>query len=543
MAQKKKTVPDSKWYHNAIIYALDIGTFKDSDGDGIGDFKGATEKLDYLAHMGINCIWLLPFFASPERDNGYDIVQYEQVNPRFGTMDDFIEFQIECEKRSIRVILDLVMNHTSDQHPWFKAARFNRDSIYYDYYIWRKQPPAEREENVFKGAESSVWKYDEEAKAYYYHKYYHFEPSLNFSNKLVRKEMKDIMEFWMSFGISGFRVDAATNLFDTFKEGSKPSAGEVMEEFYNHVGGLMEDGVLLAEADVEAGEIKKYTGDGGRMNLLFNFLMNNSLFLAMSRKDAGPIIERLNELPEIPDTVQWVNFVRNSDELDLERLTEDERHEVFNEFAPNPKMKIFDRGIRRRTATMLQGNFDRIKMIYNLLFALPGTPMITYGDEIGMGDNLHYKGRTCVRTPMQWSSEANGGFSSADEDIMAIKPINYDVLSYAFVNVEDQQKDQQSLLHAIKKFITVRQDCEIIGLHRPDIVETKEPSVLGLRYHNANDDLYIFINLSPVAKILEMEIGHESGFKHLLEDNPYESQQTKDAFSIQGYGYRWLRKK
>ncbi|ELR68363.1 Trehalose synthase [Fulvivirga imtechensis AK7] len=528
-----------KWYQNAVMYGIDIDVFKDSNGDGIGDFRGAAEKLDYLADLGVNCLWLLPYFYSPGKDNGYDIADYLLINPCFGSTDDFVEFLQEAEKRSMRVIIDLVVNHTSDEHPWFKAARYNKHSEFYNYYLWRDKPPNDKEENVFKKEESSTWKYDELNNQYYYHKYYHFEPNLNFKNPQVRDEVERIMQYWMGFGIAGFRIDAATHLFDQFDDGKKPTGAEVMNEFYEYMTKWRKDAVLLAEADVELDQIERYIGDGDRMHMLFNFLMNNWLFLSLARKDAQPVIKGLKALPDTPKTVVWVNFIRNLDELDLEQLSEEERAEVFEAFAPNPKMQIYGRGIRRRAATMLQGHPARLKMAFNLLFAMPGAPMIVYGDEIGMGDNLIYPQREAVRTPMQWDDSENGGFSSADKERIRVQPINHGVFGYKDVNVAEQLKDEQSLLMTIRRFIAVRKDFDIIGHGKPKILKIDDAAVLGLKYENEKTELLIFINFSGEQKVFEQKFDFRN-YKSILEDDPYGAQQNNNALALRAYGYRWL---
>jgi maltose alpha-D-glucosyltransferase/alpha-amylase len=532
----------NNWYNNAIAYALDIGVFNDSNGDGIGDFKGATQKLDYLVDLGINCVWLLPFYYSPEQDNGYDVVDYYLVNPKFGTTDDFVEFLQEAEKRSIRVLLDLVINHTSIQHPWFKAARYNPDSSYYNYYVWRDELPDEPEENVFMGEESGTWKYDEQAKKYYHHKFYHFEADLNIQNPQVREEIKRIMEYWLDFGISGFRIDAATRLFGQFGEDNDgPSPKEILQEFHEFVADRKEGGILLAEADVEPEEIELYSGEGDRMHMLFNFLLNNNLFLAIARQEATPLMEGFRTLPELPEGVHWMNFIRNLDELDLERLTLEERQEVFQALAPNPKMQIYNRGIRRRIAPMLQGNPARLKMVFSLLFAFPGAPLIAYGDELGMGDNLAYGARQAVRTPMQWSSEHNGGFSSKATHEIPITPINYGIFSYTDINAEDQMKDSSSLYNQVKELIRVRKENGVIGWQSPTIVQLEPAAVLGLKYGEDDKELLIFINLSSSPKIVEPK-EDISTYRPVLEDGPYGIQEEQSKLSLRAYGFRWFKK-
>lgn len=533
----------SKWYNNIVIYGLDIGVFHDSSGDGIGDFKGATQKLDYLADIGINCIWLLPFFLSPERDNGYDIKDYYQINPNFGTTDDFVEFLQEAEKRSIRVLLDLVINHTSSDHPWFKAAQVNKDSAYFQYYLWSKEAPAESPENTFKGEESSTWKYDEHTKAFYYHKFYHFEPDLNIGNPRVREEIKHIMEYWLSFGISGFRIDAATHLFDKLDpDKGHPTQEQVMQELHAHVRELKEDAILLAEADVAADKIGKYVGKGDRMHMLFNFLLNNSLIHSLAIQKTGPFVERMKDLPELLEGVHWVNFIRNLDELDLERLSTAAREKVMDKFAPNPMMQIYGRGIRRRIAPMLQGDIKRLKMVYSLLFALPGSPMIAYGDEIGMGDNLVYNERQCVRTPMQWNDGKNGGFSELDTHEIPVAPVNQGVFSYIFINVEKQIKDSDSLLNATKEIINLRIHHKIIGQHKPSIINTSDEAVLGFQYKQDKEELLMFFNLSSDPKLIETKM-KLNDYSPLAEDGSYGIQEDTKVLSLREYGFRWFKKK
>ncbi len=526
---------DLFWYNNAIIYAIDIGAFKDGNGDGIGDFAGATQHLDYLHEMGINCIWLLPFFESPERDNGYDVEDYYSINDDFGTFDDFMIFKREAEKRDMRIIMDLVVHHTSDSHPWFKLASHNRNSKYYGYYIWNSNPPAVPEENVFKG---KTWKYNSQNDEYYYHTFYDFEPNLNIKNPDVRKEIKEIIRYWLDFGVAGFRLDAATHLFDPFDGEQKKSPGEMMEEFHNFVTSIKEDAFFLAEADVKASKISRFIGEGNRMNMLYNFLLNNSLYLSLARGSAKPIIERLKSLPRLPLNVQWANFVRNLDELDLEQLDKDEREEVFSAFAPNQRMQVYGRGIRRRFAPMVSGNTECIKMVYNLIFALPGVPVIVYGDEIGMGDNLVYEGRSAVRTPMQWNSSVNGGFSDAPTEKIEIKPVSEGAFSYHFVNVEAEEKDVNSILNEIKKFIHVRKELSAMYVQKLNILDSKQEEIVALSY---SDKLLIFINFSNKPLTVKTDYNF-SEFSVLLEDSSYGLKNEDSTVTLRGYGYRWFKK-
>ena len=526
---------DLYWYNNAIIYALDIGVFKDSDNDGTGDFKGAIQKLDYLQDLGVNCIWLLPIYESSERDNGYDVEDYYNINRKFGDFDDFMEFKKEAEKRDMRIIMDLIVHHTSEDHPWFKLASHNKKSKYYKYYIWRQNPPAVQEETIFKG---NTWKYSSFHGEYYYHKFYDFEPDLNVRNPEVINEIKEIIRFWSDFDVAGFRLDAATHLFDPFREEGEDRPGEVMEEFHKFITQIREDSFFLAEADVKESRIKEYVGEGNRMNLLFNFLLNNSLYLALVRQEAAPVVHCLKKTSQLPENVQWVNFIRNLDELDLERLPEDERKEVLQTFAPATRMQAYDRGIRRRFAPMMNGDVGRIKMVYNFLFALPGVPLVIYGDEIGMGDNLFYEDRIAVRTPMQWNSSKNAGFSDADEEDIPVKPVSEGIFSYHFVNVEEQQKDTHSLLHEIKKFTQMRKEQSRLFLEKFRIMPVSKREVLGLSY---NDQLLIFINFS--GKPLHLETKYDfSKYSVILEDHSYGIKNIDQSLTLQPYGYRWYAK-
>ena len=523
------------WYNNAIIYAIDIGVFKDGNNDGTGDFAGTTEKLDYLHDLGVNCLWLLPFYESSERDNGYDVEDYYGLNRMFGDYDDFIKFKAEAEKRDMRIIVDLVVHHTSDNHPWFKLATHNKNSKYYNYYIWNSNPPAVPEDNVFKG---KTWKYNSRIDQYYYHKFYDFEPDLNIRNPEVRKEIKEIIRYWMDFGVAGFRLDAATHLFDPFNESEEETPEEVMEDFHDFLTSFKKDAFFLAEADVVPSKISEYIGDGNRMDMLFNFLLNNSLYLSLARSSAQPVIERLKSLPRLPKNVNWANFIRNLDELDLEQLDKDEREEVFQAFAPNDKMQVYGRGIRRRFAPMMSGNTRRMKMVYNLLFALPGVPVIVYGDEIGMGDNLLYEGRRAVRTPMQWNSSKNGGFSDAPAEKIHVNPICEGVFSYHCLNVESEKNDPESLLNAIKEFIHIRKEVSKMYVEKMEIIDIKQQEIFGISYNN---DLLVFINFSNKPQSITTNYNF-SDFNPILEDSSYGLKEESNTLNLKGFGYRWFKK-
>ena len=377
------------WFKDAVVYALDVGTVLDGDGDGVGDFGGLTSRLDYLVDIGVNCLWLLPFYPSPNRDNGYDVTDYYRVNPRHGTLGDFVEFVRAAKARGLRLIVDLVVNHTSDQHPWFQAARADPESPYRDYYVWTKVPPPTEEKTVFPTVEPSPWAYDEVAKAHYWHHFYWHQPDLKVANPAVQVEIRKIIEFWLALGVDGFRVDAAPYMVQP--KGPTPGAGhDLFRELRTYLSEQRRDAVFVAEADSAPAELAEFFGGDGRcdeMHLLFNFMLNKYLWLALARGQAEPLNRGLGLLPEVPSGGQWANFVRNLDELDLERLTEEERQEVYRAFGPEERMRVYGRGIRRRAAPML-GDARRLRLAYSLALTLPGTPVIPYGDEIGMGDDL-----------------------------------------------------------------------------------------------------------------------------------------------------------
>ncbi|PZO10305.1 MAG: trehalose synthase, partial [Leptolyngbya foveolarum] len=403
------------WYKNAIVYSLDVETFMDSDGDGVGDFPGLTQRLDYLSGLGITCLWLHPFYPSPNRDDGYDVMDYYSVDSRLGTLGDFVEFMHEAKKRGISVLIDLVINHTSIQHPWFQAARSDKNSKYRDYYIWANDPPeTDPAEVIFPDAEDSIWEYDNKAGAYYLHHFYKEQPDLNISNPVVRDEIRKIVHFWLELGVSGFRVDAVPYFVKNVEVLAEQYELEsFLEDLREAVSARNPEAVLLAEANVESEAFSTYFGDGNRMHMLFSFFANQKKFLALALQQSAPLTEGLQQLPKTPQACQWLNFVRHHDELTLDQLSEAERDKIYEAFAPEEQMQIYGRGIRRRLPPMFNGDRRRIELIYSLLFALPGIPLIRYGDEIGMGDDLSLPGRDSVRTPMQWSEKANGGFSTA----------------------------------------------------------------------------------------------------------------------------------
>ncbi|WP_435181740.1 alpha-amylase family protein [Halorussus sp. AFM4] len=493
-----------RWYENATFYAIDVEAFADGDGDGVGDFEGLTDRLDYLESLGIDCVWLLPFYPSPNRDNGYDVMDYYGVDDRHGTLGDFVEFAREADRRGIRVIVDLVVNHTSDQHPWFRKAREDPDSEYRDYYVWREDLPEDPDPvrgPVFPGEEDSVWSYDEAAEAFYYHRFYHFQPDLNIANPEVREEIRKIMGFWLELGVSGFRVDAATLMIDN-KGGLESTRLDdphgVLRDMRHFVERRGDDAILFAEADDAPEHLGDYfgsttgrqpsnaetaaeLGEGDEMNVLLNFLLDAYLVLALAEREAGPIRDVLDLLPPRPEGGQWANFLRNYDELNVGRLPEDGQQKVFEAFAPDEDMRIYGRGIRRRLAPMLDGDPDRIRLAYSLLYSLPGTPLLVYGDEIGMGDDLDLPGRTAVRTPMQWSGERNAGFSTADSGELVRPVVSGGEYGYETVNVAAQRGDPDSLLQWFSRLNRLRGECPEIGTGDCEVLDVDDPAVFAHR--------------------------------------------------------------
>ena len=412
------------WYKNAIVYNLSVGTYMDANGDGVGDFQGLMRRLDYLHGLGVTAVWLMPFQPSPGRDDGYDISDYYGVNEAYGTLGDFVEFTHAAKQRGIRVLIDLVVNHTSDQHPWFQQARGDRNSPYREWYVWSDRKPADANKGmVFPGVQKSTWSYDREAKAWYFHRFYDFQPDLNTSNPEVQAEILKVMGFWIQLGVSGFRMDAVP--FIISKKG--PKVKRPVEQ-YDMLRALREflqwrqgDAIILAEANVLPRTDMDYFGNAGdRMHMMFNFQANQTLFYALATADKRPLVKALNATRTRPQTAQWGMFLRNHDELDLGRLTQEQRQKVFEAFGPSQGMQLYDRGIRRRLAPMLNGDRRRLELAYSLMFTLPGTPVIRYGDELGMGDNLDLPERVAARTPMQWSTEPQAGFTKSKQPIVPV---------------------------------------------------------------------------------------------------------------------------
>lgn len=535
-----------RWYQHAVFYGIDVARFQDSDGDGVGDFAGLYGRLGYLSDLGVTCLWLLPFFPSPRRDNGYDVTNYYEVDPRLGTFDDFLRVVHGAGERGIRVVIDLVMDHTSDQHPWFQAARRDRSSRYRRYYEWSDAPPPQEpgKTNIFPGEESSVWTYDEVAGQYYFHRFYHFEPDLNVLCRDVQDEVERVIDYWLSFGVAGFRVDAVSHMIELPHKAAAVSLAhdphQVIRELRAYTSGRRPDAVLLGEADVEPDRLQTFFGAGDQLHMLYNFVLNNYLFLALAQQSAAPIQRALRQLPAVPMTGQWANFLRNHDELDLERLTEEERETVYDALAPDPRMRIFGRGIRRRLAPML-GDSRRVRLAYSLLFSLPGAPLFMYGDEIGMGEDLSLEGRDAVRTVMQWSKADHGGFSSAAAEAWVAPAVAQGPSAYTRCNVADQSKDPESLLAWMKDLIRTRQQCPEWAVGRSSVLETGEPGVFAHRSEGQGGTLLALHNLAE--KECSVRVPLEPEVKTVAVWGNGRSAPSGDALQIklEPYGYGWFR--
>ncbi len=537
---------DDLWYKNTVIYSLDVKTFMDSDGDGIGDFEGLSRRLDYLRALGIGTVWLAPCQQSPDRDNGYDISDFYAIDSRFGSGGDFVEFMQQANKRGIKVLLDLVLNHTSDQHRWFKEARKDPESRYREWYIWsKKRPPDWNKGMVFPGVQKSTWTRDPEAALYYYHRFYEFQPDLDMDNPDVRAEARRIMGYWLELGVAGFRVDAVPFLIESTTPDSEQGTlrFEYLAEFRRLLQWRSGDAILLGEANVLPKESKKYFGgDGGNgLHLMFNFYVNQHLFYTLATADVEPLVDALHATKQIPETAQWAHFLRNHDELDLGRLTPEQQQKVFDRFGPEPDMQLYDRGIRRRLAPML-GNRRHLQLAYSVMFSLPGTPVIRYGDEIGMGDDLSLKEREAVRTPMQWSDEPNAGFSQAEKTVLPI--VHKGVYSYDLVNVEAQQRDRDSFLNWMRRLIRLRQECPEIGWGDWQTLKTGDPHVLAIRYDWRGNSVVVVHNFDEHACEVKIKPNVEGGERLvdlMVEDESRADGRGFHRIPLEAYGSRWYR--
>ncbi|MCC3761674.1 alpha-amylase family protein [Glycomyces sp. TRM65418] len=531
------------WYRNAVIYAVDPAMFRDSDGDGWGDLRGITDRLDHLRGLGVTCLWLLPFYPSPFRDGGYDITDHLGVDPRFGALPDVVELLEEAEENGIRVLLDLVVQHTSDQHPWFQEARSDPESPYRDYYIWSDEPKDTGQEPIFPTVEDDIWTWDEQAGQYYRHVFYSHEPDLNHANPAVRREIRRIMSFWLRLGVSGFRVDAVPYMVEAAGAADPHEGGAwLLREMRELVSLRHPEAVLMGEVDVPIEEYNDYFCDGRGMTMLLNFWLNNHMFLALARGDAEPVHRALDAMPQPPHLSQYANWLRNHDELDLERLSDAERAEVIEAFAPDEDMRLYGRGIRRRLAPILGGDERRIAAAHALLLSLPGAPVLQYGDEIGMGDDLSRRERLSVRIPMQWSSDEHAGFSSAPSDRLVAEPVRDGPFGYREINVYDQQRRPHSLLSRIGDLVRARHGLRQIGFGRHRVIDTGCRSVVALRHQDDGDGVAItLVNLS--GEDVKVQVPDDLGdLVDVMADSDYPPDEDQPRLlRLRGHGYRWMR--
>ncbi len=533
------------WYKNAVIYCLNLEKYMDANGDGVGDFEGLSRRLDYLAGLGVSCVWLQPFYASPYRDNGYDVSDYYAVHSRFGSFGEFADLMNHAQSLGLRVIVDLVVNHTSNEHAWFREARRDSRSPRHDWYVWSgTRPPDYDKGMVFPGEQKTTWTYDDEARQYYFHRFYDFQPDLDTRNPKVRTEIQRIMGFWLQMGISGFRMDAVPFVIERKGANVKHDRDyNLLQEMREFLSWRVRDAILLGEANVPPEESLEYFGDAGeRLQLMLNFPVNQRLFYALATGDIGPLAWALEQTRQRPAAAQWVQFLRSHDELDLGRLDEDQRAKVFAAFAPEEGMRLYGRGIRRRIAPMLGNDRRRLEMAFSLLFALPGTPMMQYGDEIGMGENLSLPDREAARTPMQWTAERHGGFSRAERIVTPV--VSDPAFGPERVNVADQRRDPESLLNWTERRIRMRKECPDISWGDFVIIRTKAAPVLVLRYDWRGTSLLTLHNFSAEKQMVELDPGLPSG-RTLVNIIDREHSQADESgahhLEIGPYGYRWFR--
>jgi len=526
------------WWKNAVVYCVDVATFLDSDGDGIGDLAGLTDRIDYLAGIGVSCLWLMPFYPSPRRDDGYDVTDFYGIDGRFGTPGDFVELIRTAGDRGIRVIADLVPNHTSIDHPWFQSARAGRDSRYRDFYVWADEKPPEKPGDVvFPDKETSNWAWDERAEQWYLHRFYSHQPDLNVANAAVRDELAQVIGYWIQQGLAGFRVDAVPFLLEPtgMPKGALHDPHELLKELRRYMCRRRGDAILLGEVNLDPPQVREFFGDEDELHMAFDFNVNQAMYLALARGDSAPLAAALQARPEIPEDCQWATFARNHDELTLDKLSDAEREEVFAAFGPDPAMQLFGRGLRRRLPTMLDGDQDRIRMVYSLVFSLPGTPVLFYGEEIGMAENLGIEGRLSVRSPMRWSQERHAGFSTAPEGAKLVRPLGADD-----VDVAQQRRHPDSLLSWIERLIRRRRECPELGWGRATILDAGRPAIFAHRCDWAGSTIVALHNLSARPVTARLDLGPDTLVDLFDHDELVPKRTGRVEVPLGRYGHRWL---
>jgi trehalose synthase len=527
------------WWKNTVVYCLDVETFLDSDGDGCGDLSGLCDRLDYLAGIGVSCVWLMPFYPSTQRDDGYDITDYYGVDPRLGTHGDFVELIRTARDRGIRVIADLVPNHTSDQHPWFQSARTGRESPFHDFYVWADEKPEEKPGDVvFPDREHSNWAYDRKARRWYLHRFYRHQPDLNVANPEVRDEIAQVAGFWLEQGLSGFRLDAVPFLLEPtgMPEGAIPDPHELLRDLRKFIGRRDGEAVLLGEVNLPPEQLGAFFD--AQLDMLFSFTVNQALYLALAREDSRPLADALHALPPKPPDCQWAHFVRNHDELTLDKLSDAERDEVFAAFGPEPDMQMYGRGLRRRLPGMLGGDQRRMRLVYSLMFSLPGTPVLFYGEEIGMSDNPAIEGRYAVRAPMQWSAERHGGFTTADAP--GRPPLGDGPFGFGEVNVAAQRRDPHSFLNWMERLIRRRRECPELGWGDWAPLVQDDPAVFAHRVDWEDSTIVAVHNLAARATEAGLALDAEGALVDLLGAEELALDGTL-RLPLGPHDHRWFR--
>ncbi len=505
--------PDALWYKDAIIYQLHVRTFCDSNGDGIGDFPGLIQKLDYLQELGVNTLWLLPFFPSPLRDDGYDISDYTAVHPNYGVLQDFKAFLTAAHDRGMRVVIELVLNHTSDQHSWFQESRSSRENPKRDWYVWSETDNHYQGVRIiFVDTEMSNWAWDPLSKSYYWHRFFSHQPDLNYDNPAVFEAMWTVMKFWLEMGVDGFRLDAVPYLVE--REGTScenlPETHAIIREFRKRVDREYPGKMLLAEANQWPSDVCLYFGDANEFHMAFHFPLMPRMFMSVQLEDRKPIVEILEQTPQIPDSCQWCLFLRNHDELTLEMVTDIERDYMYDEYAKDKGMRL-NLGIRRRLSPMMDNDRWRVQLLNGLLMSMPGTPIIYYGDEIGMGDNVYLGDRNGVRTPMQWNGGWNAGFSGADPERLYSPLISNPVYGYQAINVESQKRSPHSLLSWMKRIIHVRKSSRVLSRGSIEFLKPSNHRVLAYVRQLGEEKILVVNNLSKSAQAVELDLRRYKG--------------------------------
>jgi len=540
------------WWKTAVVYCLDVETYLDSDGDGVGDLVGLMRRLDHLVDLGVTCLWLMPFYPTAERDDGYDITDFYGVDPRLGDHGDVVNLVRAARDRGLRVIVDLVVNHTSVDHPWFRSALEGKDSPHRDFYVWRaEEPPDTSDQVVFPDQEGGIWTLDEPSGEWYLHRFYAHQPDLNVANPVVQEEILKVIGFWLELGISGFRVDAVPFLLETDgmsldEVESFPEPHEFLREVRRFVAGRRGDAILLGEVNLPFADQLRFFGgaEGDELDMQFDFIGMQQMYLALARGDAQPLVTSLKERPGLSTRSQWATFVRNHDELTLDKLGAYERQEVFDAFGPKAEHQLFGRGLRRRLPPMLGGDERRVRMVYSLLFALPGTPVLFYGEEIGMGENLAAESRQAVRTPMQWSAEPNGGFSTADASRLP-NPVVTGAYGPTKVNVASQVGQPDSLLTFVSLLARRYRASPELGWGEAEVLDVPQRHVLAHVVRHQGTAMLAVHNFADIPAEVPVSFAQDEHCGRLVDllgpDDVDLATDGSAVVRVEGYGYRWLR--